>query len=72
MPGTKEGGKKAAKTNKQRYGENFYKRIGPLGGKKSRGGGFAWMKENDPERLSKIGKKGGSKSSRSGWRKILG
>ncbi len=35
---------KAAATNKQRYGLNFYRSIGRLGGKKQRGGGFASAK----------------------------
>ena len=41
MAGTQEGGKAAAITNKQRYGANFYKKIGEKGGKLSVGGGFA-------------------------------
>ncbi|MDN4611458.1 hypothetical protein [Arthrobacter burdickii] len=42
MAGTVEGGKKAAATNKQRYGLSFYRQIGKTGGKRSRGGGFAF------------------------------
>lgn len=38
---TVEGGKKTAKTNKEKYGDNFYSEIGRLGGIKSRNGGFA-------------------------------
>jgi hypothetical protein len=41
MAGTKLGGQRAAATNKQRYGLDFYKMIGKAGGTKSRGGGFA-------------------------------
>jgi hypothetical protein len=41
MSGTKEGGLKAAKINKKKYGENFYKNIGQKGGFAGRGGGFA-------------------------------
>ena len=41
MSGNKKGGLKTAATNKILYGEDFYKKIGAMGGKKSRGGGFA-------------------------------
>ena len=33
MSGTKEGGIKARKTNYERNGKDFYKRIGSLGGR---------------------------------------
>lgn len=33
MPGNKIGGKKAAATNKERYGEDYYVRMGAKGGK---------------------------------------
>jgi general stress protein YciG len=42
MAGTVEGGNRAAASNKQRYGADFYKQIGRAGGVKSRGGGFAF------------------------------
>lgn len=45
MAGTLTGGKKAAKTNKERHGENFYIELGRLGGRISRGGGFAANRE---------------------------
>ncbi len=41
MSGTQRGGQEAAKTNVKRHGKDFYARIGAMGGKKSRGGGFA-------------------------------
>lgn len=41
MAGNKEGGKKAAKTNLKRYGKDFYKRIGAMGGRNGNTGGFA-------------------------------
>ena len=41
MAGTKAGGQKAAKTNKELHGEDFYRRIGQKGGHLSRTGGFA-------------------------------
>ena len=31
MSGSKLGGEKAAKTNKEKHGEDFYKRIGTFG-----------------------------------------
>lgn len=66
MAGTREGGLKAAATNKQRYGdgrngtESFYSRIGRKGGSVSRGGGFALSHE----RAVEAGRKGGSVSKR--------
>lgn len=60
MGGTYKGGLKAAETNYRRHGEDFYRKIGALGGKKSRGGGFAANRK-----LASIaGKKGGTKSRR--------
>ncbi|HSX14445.1 MAG TPA: KGG domain-containing protein [Candidatus Saccharimonadales bacterium] len=61
MSGTNLGGTKAAKTNKQRYGLNFYQEIGRMGGKKSTGGGFA----KNPELAREAGRKGGLRSRRS-------
>ena len=40
MAGTKAGGEAAAKTNKEKYGSDFYAKIGAAGGKKGRTGGF--------------------------------
>lgn len=40
MAGTKDGGRKAAITNKKKYGAGFYARIGAAGGKIGRTGGF--------------------------------
>lgn len=37
MAGTREGGKKAAETTKERHGENFYQKIGGKGGEHSQG-----------------------------------
>ena len=59
MAGNKSGGIKAAATNRQRYGLEFYKTIGRLGGLKSRGGGFT-----DPELAREAGRKGGTISKR--------
>ena len=41
MPGNRAGGLKAAATNKQRYGESWYARIGRIGGQNGNTGGFA-------------------------------
>lgn len=60
MAGTREGGKKAAKTNKIRYGETFYQQIGRKGGKISRGGGFAMNRDLAVE----AGRRGGKASRR--------
>lgn len=60
MAGTKSGGKAAAETNKAKYGSDFYKRIGSVGGKKGRTGGFFANRE-----LARIaGAKGGRISRR--------
>lgn len=62
MVGTKSGGMKAAKTNKERHGDGFYARIGAIGGRNGHTGGFA----SNPELAREAGKKGGRKSSRAG------
>lgn len=41
MSGNKIGGIRAAKTNKAKYGDNFYREIGAKGGRNSSTGGFA-------------------------------
>lgn len=63
MGGTVEGGKLAAITNKQRYGEDFYKIQGSKGGKLSKTGGFA-QGEAGRERARIYGAVGGRKSKR--------
>ena len=45
MAGTKECGKKAAATNKAKYGSEFYAKIGAAGGKNGHTGGFAANRE---------------------------
>lgn len=60
MAGTVEGGKKAARTNQEKHGKDFYKRIGAKGGKAGNTGGFAANRE-----LASIaGKIGGAISKR--------
>lgn len=61
MAGTKKGGEAAAATNKAKYGSDFYAKIGAIGGKKGRTGGFYANRE-----LARVaGAKGGRISRRS-------
>lgn len=62
MPGTKVGGDKAATTNKNKYGKDFYKVIGQKGGKAptEKLKGFAANREL----ASQAGRKGGTISRR--------
>ena len=62
MPGTKAGGMKAAKKNKERYGDNFYRMIGSKGGQNGHTGGFA----ANPALAREAGAKGGRISRRTG------
>jgi general stress protein YciG len=60
MAGTRNGGAAAAKTNKTKYGADFYAKIGAMGGKKGKTGGFYANRE-----LARIaGAKGGRISRR--------
>ena len=61
MAGTVKGGRRAAITNKQRYGAQFYELIGRKGGQISKGGGFA----TNPDLARIAGAKGGRASRRS-------
>ena len=60
MSGTVSGGLKAAKTNKERYGENYYAEMGRKGGQNGHTGGFA----SNRERARIAGAKGGRSSKR--------
>lgn len=60
MAGTKEGGKKAAITNLQKYGKDFYRNNGAKGGHNGHTGGFA----ANPELAKIAGAKGGRISKR--------
>ena len=60
MAGTKAGARKAAATNKARYGENFYATIGRKGGQNGTTGGFAANREL----ARKAGRLGGTISRR--------
>ncbi|MBP9853078.1 MAG: uncharacterized protein QG629_638 [Patescibacteria group bacterium] len=63
MAGTKAGGSKAAATNKQKYGSDFYAKIGAKGGKLGKTGGFA-AGEAGRERARVYGAIGGRISRR--------
>ena len=60
MAGTKEGGKKAAATNKAKYGDDFYREMGRIGGRKGHTGGFA----ANPALAREAGRRGGLISRR--------
>lgn len=62
MAGTKEGGLKAAKTNREKYGDSYYANIGRKGGIRGHTGGFA----SSHELAVRAGRLGGLKSRRSG------
>ncbi len=69
MAGTKAGGKLAAKTNKTKYGTDFYAKIGAKGGSLGRSGGFASSKVGDDgltgrQRAAIAGAQGGRISRR--------
>lgn len=69
MAGTKDGGVKAAATNKTKYGTDFYAMIGAKGGKRGKTGGFASDKKGadgltGKERARLAGSKGGRISRR--------
>lgn len=53
-----EAGRKGGLSTKQRYGDEFFGRIGRLGGKK---GGEATKRRHGVEFYQRIGRKGGSR-----------
>ena len=60
MAGTRAGGIKCAATDRKKYGDDFYARIGRKGGQNGHSGGFA----ANPALASIAGAKGGRKSRR--------
>lgn len=69
MAGTKKGGALAAATNRKKYGKDFYARIGAMGGRQGRTGGFASNKVGDDgltgrQRAALAGAAGGRLSRR--------
>jgi hypothetical protein len=71
MAGTKAGGLKASQTNRDRYGKDFYEKIGAKGGRNGHSGGFASnnlcgcnYQPESHKKASCAGYKGGRKSRR--------
>lgn len=60
MAGTKAGGLKAAQTLKQKYGDDYFSRMGKKGGQLGHTGGFA----ANPALAKLAGQKGGKISKR--------
>ena len=54
MAGTKAGGKAAAATNKAKYGDNFYAKIGASGGRNGHTGGF-WANRDLARKAGSLG-----------------
>jgi general stress protein YciG len=63
MSGTAKGGRLAAQKNKQKYGPDFYAKIGRMGGQRGHTGGFAAGDEGR-KRASYWGAVGGTRSRR--------
>ena len=61
MAGTKAGGTKAAETNRKRYGDDFYKKLGSKGGKVT---GVAKGFASNLELAREAGRRGGHISKR--------
>lgn len=77
MAGTKIGGRKAAITNKTKYGKDFYATIGAKGGVKGHTGGFASEKIGldgltGRERARRAGSVGGKISKRTSMKPLTG
>ena len=62
MSGSRDGGRKAAETNKKKYGKDFYANIGRKGGRKSHPETRYFAMH--PEVAKSAGTKGGKRSKR--------
>lgn len=63
MAGTMIGGQRAATTNKVKHGEDFYRKIGKIGGQNGHTGGFAANRK-----LASIAGSVGGSRSRKGYK----
>lgn len=70
MAGNREGGEKAAATNKAKHGSDFYVKLGRKGGSAKRKAP-RWF-EAHPELARKAGAIGGKRSSRKGIKNGMG
>jgi len=64
MAGTKDGGKQGARTLREKYGEDYFRKLGQKGGRVSSRGGFA----ANHERAVAAGAKGGAIGGKRGRR----
>ena len=82
MAGTKAGAKKASNTMKKRYGDDYYHRIGKVGGQNGRTGGFyanSELARSAGAKGSRISKRGSVKDKNKrplwtlliNWRRIV-
>lgn len=62
IAGTKAGGRKAAATNKEKYGDDYYVKMGAKGGSVS-GIAKGWALQS-PEKRREAGRRGGKLSRR--------
>lgn len=64
MAGNKIGGAKAAQTNREKYGKDFYSRIGSVGGSRTKEDGAIKGFAANPELARRAGAIGGSRSKK--------
>ena len=63
MTSNSEAAGKATKTRKDRYGSDYYSRIGSMGARLGTRGYFGYLKAKDPEKLKEISKAAAEKSA---------
>jgi hypothetical protein len=63
MTGNSEAAKKAAITRKEKYGPDYYSRIGGMGARLGTRGYFGYLKANNPKKLRELSKAAAAKSA---------